>query len=230
MGGGIVSSIIASLIVMGGGVLFAYLRSKHSDKAPIVLYGFAGAACIAVLCYTIMGRDVFSFRQPTATSIDNVEENIKKWTYDLGFAISPAPSSADYYFAETVTLKNGLIIAVGRMKERPGFLQLDSVLSVAPEHQTALTKLTVAEANIVSQEVLLELARSRVEYAMTLTPGSQQQGVQPILALQNITIIKPLPVNNLTEGAYLDALSEVEADITMARAALVLSLARHAHT
>ncbi len=71
---------------------------------------------------------------------------------------------------------------------------------IGPEHQTAWSKLTLAEANVVLQEILLELARAKMAYTIVGSPlgGS---GTQSIGAMQNITIQRPVPLaNNYNEG------------------------------
>jgi hypothetical protein len=215
------------LIVILGGLLFARLRSKHAEKAPIALYGIVGAACVAILIYTVMGREVFSFRQSVEITTDNLEEHVKLWANGLGLGVSSTAAIPDAYFADTVTLRNGIPVTVSRAKSRPRFLQFQSTLSIVPEHQVALAKLTVAEAGIVMQEILLELARSKINYEIAIT---QPLGTQPTLALQGIAILRAVPItSNLSEGAFTQALDDVDAGITIARAALVLSLDRHSH-
>jgi hypothetical protein len=229
MGVGIISSIIASLIVILGGLLFAHLRSKHAEKAPIALYGIVGAACVAILIYTVMGREVFSFKQSVEITNDNVESHIKAWANDLGMAVSPAPSTPDVFFNDAITLKGGNVVAVARAKDKSGFLQFQSPLVIAPEHQAALAKLTVEEANIVMEEILLELARSKIGYVFV--GGPQTAGTQQAIGLQSIVVQSTLPIaGNINEAMFSAKIDEIIEGLTIARATVILTLARHAHT
>jgi len=158
----ILSDVVYGLFILGGGVFLAYLKNKHSDKAPAALYGFIGAACIAVLIFAVSGRAVFTHRPPEVTT-DNIEENVKLWAEHLGMNIGPA-SEPDSYFAYSLGIPNsGFSVEVFRLvKEKPSFLQFKSVVAVAPEHQQAISKMSQPGIDRAIEQLTLELDRANL--------------------------------------------------------------------
>jgi hypothetical protein len=229
LGEGILASILATVIVAGGATVLTWAKKKWPTHGDLMLYWLMSATCLSVLTvivFAAIGYKPFAKPKPPEITNENVEEHVRAWAVDLGMAVSPGPSAPEFFFTDTVTLKNTLPIVVGRAKDKTEFLQFQSPLSISPEHQAALAKMTVEEANIMMQEILLELARSKVGY--TMVGGATMQ--QSPLAIQGIMIQATLPIaSNINEGMFSAKLDEVNAGVTIARATVILTLTHHAH-
>jgi len=127
--------LLAALVA----ALITWLRSKASKWATPLLYGITTFTAVLIIGYVLTGQAVLS--RQTKITAENVEANVKKWSEDLGMSIERT-SRQDSYFSYTLRLHNGDPIEVFRAKEKPGYLQFMSTISVAPEHQAVLGKLT----------------------------------------------------------------------------------------
>jgi hypothetical protein len=225
---GIITSIAATLLLLGISALLTWIKKKWPQHGDLVRYFLTTAAALGILLFVITGYVPFDKPRTPEITQDNLDEHVKKWAYDLGMADAAGATSPDYSFLENVSVKDGIIVTVGCAKQRPGFIQFQSTLTVSPEHQTAWSKLTLEEANVVLQEITLELARAHIAY--TIVGGPTSNGTQTFGTIQNILVQRPVPlVSNFDEGMFAQALDEVDQGITVARAAVVLSLARHPH-
>jgi hypothetical protein len=204
------------LFLAGGGALLGYLKAKKLDFTPIVLYVMAGVTCVAIVLFTLTGRPLLS-RPLQQSTPDNVEANIKAWSDDLGFAVAKAqavPPGAS--FALLVTLASGNPIVVARINQMPNYVQLSCGLVLSPEHHAAMAKLSKGQADAVKQEVILELALSRMGYTTMEQQGNSQ--------LQSIVLSKSIPIADLAEPGFLGYMNEMDSAVSLARAATILAL------
>jgi hypothetical protein len=167
---------------------------------------------VAILVYTFTGHAVFSSPQPETTS-NNAEGNIRKWAAALGLGIQPI-SVPDTDFALKVSLLDGNPVVVSRfIKDSPGFIRFGVNVVLVPEHVVALGKLDEQQALDVTEEVALELDRSRIQYAFVGAPR-----------ISNIGLSKAIRIHDLTEDSFKGALDELDSDLGVVRWSLALAL------
>jgi hypothetical protein len=227
----VLSNLVWWLLFVGGSALLGWLRAKKPQIAGPVLYGLAGATCLGILWFTFTGHAILSKQLPQITP-DNIEGNVRKWADSLGMSVARMPqvaSSPDVYFGILVTLQNGTPIYVFREKEKPGYLQMQTPLALSPEHLALLNKLTPDEENSVSQEVLLEVARTRMGYQVMTASGQQvAPQSQPMVLQQTIVLMEGVPIGNeLTEAAFAQHANELDSAVMIVRASTVLTLQRY---
>jgi hypothetical protein len=217
---GVIQGILGTLIydlllaaVVAGAI--AWLRSKQSRWASPVLYGLGAFTAVLLIAYTFIGHGLLLKQKPETTS-ENIEDNVKAWTSALGLGTQSVPV-ADTYFAYKITLANGNAVVVARgSKEKTGYLQFEIGVVPSPEHQAILATLTKDQADVVTQEVTLELARSKIGYTMA-GPDAQH-------LMQAVILMKAVPLANLNEATFAAALDEVDSAVSLIRAAFALSL------
>lgn len=213
------------ILIVGGGAVIGVVKAKWPNYAPRVLYGAAGAACIAALLFTMTGRAILSSPPPPETTPDNIEANVKVWSENFGIAFTKA-SIADTYFAFMLTTRSGLPVQVARMtREKPAYLQFATTLTFAPEHQAVLGTLTKDQIDTVMQEIALELAKTRVGSAIG-TVSVPQTGTN-ILGQQTVIVLqRAAPIVNLNEAKFSDSIDDMEFTASLVRAATSLALRR----
>ena len=197
-----------------------------------VLYGLGAATCIALLSYAALGHGLLSKLKPPITP-SNIESYVRQWYDSLGLGIAKMPVTPDADFGFNITLKNGNRIVVGVAKERPNYLQYQTLVALTPEQQTALARLNQAQANRVTQEVVLELARSRVAYTIGGPLIMIQQGAQLAAQVPGLQIGTPMstiilgrgvPMSHLDEAKFAGYVDEMDSAMSVAGAAVALAL------
>jgi hypothetical protein len=107
------------ILIVGGGTVIGIVKARWPDYAPRVLYGVAGAACIAIILFTLTGHAILSKYQPEITQ-DNAEVIIKQWADSLGMGVSrprEGPSLVNtVFFYDAVALHKGTQVMVARAK------------------------------------------------------------------------------------------------------------------
>jgi hypothetical protein len=174
-------------------------------------------------------------KQQPETTTENVENNVRKWADSLGVGVTKMSAQGlpiqNAYFSLVLTLQNGNPLWVYRTKEKPGYLQIMCPITLAPEHLAILDKLTKDQADVVTQEVLLELARSNFGYQMMTSLGPPAGGsakTPPTILQQTIILIKSVPIGNgLTEATFVQNTNEVDSAISLVRAATALALGHY---
>lgn len=90
---------------------------------------------------------------------------------------------------------------------------------LSPEHQAILSKLTKEQAADVTEEVTLELARSKIGYTITGPPPGQ---------MQTVLLQRSVPITSgLTEATFGGYLDEMDSAISLVRLATTLALAHN---
>lgn len=230
---GVVSNLLYAVLIFGGGALLAVLRVKWPNYADPVRYGVIGAACVAIILFAFTGRALLSKRPPEVTP-DNLEENIRKWADSLGMSVARGSSqifpAQDIYFALNITMENGTPLMVFRGKEKSGFLQIQCPLTLSPDHLATLQKLTKEEQEAVTQEVLLELAKSKVGFQVMTATGVPMNTptAPPAVLQQTILLMKGVPItSDMNEASFAQSANEIDAAVTLTRAATALALQRY---
>jgi hypothetical protein len=117
-----------------------------------------------------------------------------------------------------VTLPDGNPLMVFRGKEKPGFLQMQCALVLSSEHLAMLSKLSKEQADDAMQEIVLEMARSRIGYIMQTALASpllngQMTTTKPAILQQTILVTKPLAISgDLGEASFGDRVNELDSD------------------
>jgi hypothetical protein len=222
---GIITSTLATVLWAGGATLLTWIRNRWPTYGTLALYWVASAACLAVLWFATTGYVPFSTVPPRVTS-ENIEANMKQWSENLGLAFTKA-NIPDSYFAYTITTRSGTPIQVLRsQKEKPSYLQFVSTLMMAPEHQAIMGTLTKDQVDTVTQEIAIELDKTRVGFVIA-TVGLPQTGAnsvgQTAIVLQRAGLITSL--NESDFAAYVD---DMEFAVQLTRAATTLAIKRMA--
>lgn len=233
---GIVTSVLATLLWFGGATVLTWIKHKWPRYGDLALYWVACAACLAVLWFAITGYVPFSTRPPQITP-ENIEANLKAWSENLGLGITKVSQlipEQDAYFGMVVTLQSGNPVTVFRGKQKPGYLQMQCPLALSQEHLAMLNKLTKDEAHAATQEVLLELARTKLGFQMMTASGQLVapggSAAQPIVLQQTIVIMKAAPItNDLTEATFAQHINEIDSAIAIVRGSTELTLQRYSH-
>ncbi|MGO8720817.1 MAG: DUF2299 family protein [Acidobacteriaceae bacterium] len=205
---------VSEILVVVGGLMLALLRKYKDDWAPVVGYGLGGAACIALLIFAITGRAIFS---TPITNSSNIEDNVKKWVASFGYGSEAVPPpSQNMDFAYRISMPNGSEMLVYRdIRNRPGYLQLQASLSIAPEHRAILEKLTTAQAaGVVEQTQNGILSRKLSYFFLGKDPND----------IESITITKAVVINGLTESGFGDAMDDIESTVALTRNQFLLAI------
>jgi hypothetical protein len=217
---GVLQAIFGSLLyelllATAVAALMTWLKSKQSRWATPLLYGVSAFAAVLLISYVLVGRGLLSKEQPETTP-ENVETNIRSWADNLGLGVAKQESGADNYFLYLIALHSGRVVYVGRTKSRPNYIQFQSNVTVSKEHQELLSKLSEERRNMVIQETLLELARSRIGYEI---PGPK---------FTVVMLTKSVPITSgLTEATFGGYLDEMDSAMALSIEAIVLSIERN---
>ncbi len=212
---GIFASLLAELLLaLGVAALIAYLRAKRERWAGPALYGLAAFAMVFVIGFTITGRAPLSKPQPETTS-ENVESNIRAWSDDLGLGVTKQQPGSDADFLYMITLHSGRPVFVGRVKKREGYLQFTGTVTVSKLHQDLIAKLSPSQQNRFTEELLVELARSRIGYSIS----------PPV-----VTLVKSSPITaGFSEASFAGYLDELDSTLALCQEAIPLAI-DHAST
>ncbi len=212
------------IIIIGGGALIGVLKAKWPSYAPRAIYVVAGAACTAIILFTLTGRAILSNPLPPETGPDNIEENVKLWSEDLGLAFTKA-NIPDTHFAYSITTGNGIAIQVMRSKkEKPFYLQMITTLLLSPANQATLTTLTKDQIDSFTDELSVELNKGRVGFSlafMSMPQTGTNAASQTILVLQ-----KAAPINGLTELGFSQLTDDINFTAQLVKADTTLILRR----
>jgi hypothetical protein len=228
---GVLSNLVYGILILGGGALLAYLRAKFPNYAGSALYGFIGAACVAVILFTFSGRGLFTSHPPEVTP-DNVEESIKKWCDNeaLGTVRMPTP---DAYFGLLITMSSGNQVLVYRGREKSGFLQMQVPLALSSEHLQMLSKLSKEQADDAMEDITLELNRARIGYILQTSVTSPLASAQvattkPTIFQQTLLITRPLAItSDLSEPAFMAQINEIDSEVGLVRGVTDVTLKRY---
>lgn len=214
---GLLTNGIYALLILGGGVMFAYLKKQGSAWVPAFSYGLGGAAGVAVVILCFRGIIAMPHTSTQITS-DNVESSIVGWANSLGTSESPI-EVPDTAFAYKITLSDGVAVIVARHKKnKPGYIYFQSGIAMSPAASDALGKLTDEQATTVLEELSLELARSKLEYGMSVPLGPKH--------LQGVVLTKGVALSDLTEATFVQAVDEVDSATGLVKASVSLSIQR----
>jgi hypothetical protein len=188
-------------------VLLVFLKLKAPAWADPIWYGLGAFTFLVVSLYALKAMDTLPPKVPQIT-FDNVEVTVKTWLEHFGLGIQKT-STADAIFTYKITLKNGTPVVIARTKELDNYITLQANLEVSPEHRVLLEKMKNEQITQLIHEVILELARSKIEGWL-------------VLPLQNVVLSRRVPItSNLTEDTFMERLQDIHFALNAARETIV---------
>lgn len=134
----------------------------------------------------------------TATTVDNIEANIRHWVDTFHLSIQRVADDPASYFAYNVSSRYGRTTTIIRSRQLERYLLMQNSVSVGPEHLRQLTALPQPQAILLVRDLSIEMARFKIgfEYNIPLTV---------------VVIKKTLPITtDLTEASFVQAFDEME--------------------
>jgi hypothetical protein len=218
---GLVSNGVWELVIFAAGIAVAILRKRDSKWVGPLLYGIVTVASLAVIWFTFTGRSLFSTAHSAEVTPENVEENLKTWADHLAMSLErQAPSDTKFfaYIGRAGGPRDP--VEISRVKEKPGYLQLNATISLSPEHQAALSKLSKQDSTKFINELGLEMARLKMGASLGIAANIKREPIQLTVALQ-----KAVPISNLNEGYFAERFDEMTGAMAQVRAITNLALA-----
>lgn len=214
---GLLTNGIWWLVLLFGGAVVAFLKVKRPAWAPPVLYGLAALACLSVVYFTFTGRSVFS---PAPVDTVNVEGNVKKWVSLIGYGSqsTPPPSATSDFAYQITPTGTETPLLVWRDKNKLGYLQLETVMTISPQHAAILKRITPVQAIEIMQYTESELLRRNLSFVFAGPDANR---------LQAITIIKGVPIDGLTESGFAYAVDDIESAQQLAKLSFVDALEKY---
>lgn len=207
------------LLIIGGATLLGWLRKKLPEHAPTIQYALVGAVCVAILLFVFTGHGILTKQQQPVT-IENIEQNIRAWADDLGMSIART-NRPDTYFSFSITLPGGATEDVFRAKEKTGYLQFLSTLTIAPEHQAILSKFTLPEKQQFVSELTLEIERANLDETFGSISSQDPNAVPAGIFVQH-----GVPIQSLNEGNFGETFDTVARGIELVKAIVQVRVAQ----
>lgn len=216
---GLLSHALYALLIFAGGAVLAAIKLKWPNYAEPARYGLIGAACVAVVLFALLGRGIISSPRPEITP-NNIEQNLKLWADHLSVTLERQDIS-DRYFSYIARFHGGDPVEVFRVKDRPEYLQFVASIDFAPQHQAIFAALSKAQQDKVTQELTLTLNQLRMGTIMGSLTAPTGQALQTKIVLQ-----KGIPIENMSQGVFVDSFDDMTRAVASARAAVSLDLAQ----
>jgi len=206
------SYVVQALLSLGGAVVLGWLKKRGSLWTTPALYGLAGFLLINGCFITLRLLFTPAPKAPEEITIANIETHVRDWADHLRLAVRRG-DSADAYLVFVISLSNGHEVAVSRNKTRDRYLTFEGAIQVSPEHRDVISHLPADQAAQLMDEVLLEMARSRLNFSLVGRP------------LQSVHIVKSVPIGNgLTEDVFAASIDEIDGGMFVARESIRLAL------
>jgi hypothetical protein len=211
------------LLVLGGGAVLGYVKRKLPEHASTLLYGAAGATCVAILIFTFTGRAILAKAPPDPITPENVEENVKQWAGNMGMNIGPA-TMPDSYFAYQLSLPSApdVPVIVFRGHEKPSYLQFRSAISVSPEHQAAFSKMSQPQVDRIMEQIDLEIGQANLGCTFAQLSAVNSQLHKTIMT--GAVLQRGVPIQNLNEQYFTDTFDALTRGISLVRTSVKLAL------
>jgi hypothetical protein len=195
------------LLAAGVAALLGWLKSKASQWANPVLYGIVAFTAVLIIGYVLTGRPVLSKQQPQVTP-ENIEANVKTWSENLGMSVERT-NRQDAFFSYAMRLYSGDPV-----------LQFMSTISIAPEHQAILAKLSQVQSEKMIQELNLEVARANLGCSFGIS--GTQNATSGTRFLTAVFLQRGVPLENLNEGYFGVNFDEITRGVELVRAVILL--------
>lgn len=192
---GLLTNALFYFFIVAGGTVLTLLKLRASRWATALLWGFAGAALIAVSVAAV--RIALSASQTPSINAENIERTVRQWATSFGYGVTPK-SDADMHFCFLVALPTGRQVLVGRPKELDRYITMRAMVTISPQHQALLAKMRSADQARFFHGLAIEMARFKIGFAQSAP-------------LQNVMLIRRLPIaDTLTESVFMEAIEEVD--------------------
>lgn len=220
---GIFGSILATLLLAGATTVLTWVRKTWPQYGDLARYWITTFAALAIIVYATTGYVPFAKHEPT-TSADNIAENVKMWCENLGLSIAKV-ALPDAYFGYTVTTLNGNPIQVGRStKEKSAYLQFVETVNPTADQQPIIGKLTQDQLDMLTQEMAVELNKSKIGFAVSTVSIPQIDGKTQ--AVQVAVLQKALPISGATEAQFSNTIDDLNFAAQLIHSETAVSLKR----
>lgn len=202
----IMSQIAWEIVLMlGAGAILGFLKRKLPQYADVALYGFVGAACVAVMWFATTGRAMF-YKEPLKTTTENIQSNVNGWLADYGVSVRKVDDPEAYFNFETI-LHDGVGLNVIRPQNRGKYLSISTSLKIPPGLKTKIDKLPMTRKREITNQISLEMARAKVRFYINFP---------------NVIVISDeLPItDDMTDDTLLKGLDNVDDGLILARTIL----------
>jgi hypothetical protein len=217
--GGVIDSIIATVLIAMAIAILAYLKAKRERIAGPVAYGLVGGMCVAVLWVAFTGIPVFS---KAPASPDSLEQYVKAWAEDMSLGVERYSRTGNYFGYTVTTIKGplGIPVSVYRATDTPNFLQFQYMVVLTPEDIAKLNSLGKEQQEILFQELMLQLSTADVGY----TAATNETPDGKLVSMSVVVGHSVLITDALTEGTFAEELQRLSAAVLRAKAIIKLSL------
>ena len=188
--------------------MLAILRKRESRWFKPLLAGLAGCALLSIIVLPFAVLPRLPKPAPDITP-NNVEANIKTWIDTFGWGQKKIDEDLAYFTIE-VTLHDDTHVRVARLKKFDRYIAMQAGVSLGPEEQAKLDKLSKEEAQYFKVALHRELARARID-------AWEEKGT---IQFNRTLLIS----NNLTEPIFLQNMLDVAAASKLVRAAIISEL------
>ncbi|MEK7995251.1 MAG: DUF2299 family protein [Planctomycetota bacterium] len=211
-----VGKIIGSLLASAGATMLAWLKRKGWPWATPILYGLGAFSLIISGLIGLQWWLRPIEKPPERITSANVEAHIRDWLDAFGLGVQRQEGSAsDLVFA--VTLHNNNHVMVSRNRQRDRYITLQGKINVSAEHAAIIAKVPAGQAMRLYDEITLEMARSKVGFAVVTTP--------PGARVQAVVVTKGLLIDDLTGDILAKGLDEIDSGMVLAKHTIRLALA-----
>jgi hypothetical protein len=209
-------SVEAKLIDLTLGLLVSILvgiwRKRNSPYATPVLYCLGCFASLTVICYFVVSFLNLPSDPPMATTSENVEENTKLWTGNLGYSVRKI-DQANNYFTLIITDIEGRGFVVRRPTQMGGrYLVIESTLTITGSDKETYDNLSDVAKEEVEEEISAEVAKQNISF-----------GVHP----PTINLNELTPISNLTENELRESINVVVNTLIIARQTFEIELKKN---
>ncbi len=163
-------------------------------------------------------RSCHSFEAATRNYLGKCGKEYQGLGYAFQLGVTKLQPDPDGDFGLAIALKGGNSLEIHKLKQSPAYLQIQSQLVLSPEHQKTLAKLTEEQSAFVTEELSLELARSKIGFTIVGPP------VQGEPQIQLVVLMKGVPISGLTESTFAGYMDEMDSAIKLSRTTTALLL------
>lgn len=193
---GVVSNIFYAALVITGGAVLALLKAFVPNLFTLVLWGFIGAALVAVILVAWAVWTRIPKRLPETTP-ENVEANIRTWL-DAFQVTTQRVTEPSAIFAFLVTLTSGMKSVIMRPRLFDKYIQMESAIRMGVDDRARFDALPQEEQSVFAATFSVELSRTGMGFTMDL-PNN------------NFILCRRIPITpNLTEGNFMEALEALD--------------------
>lgn len=184
------------LAIAAAAATFYYLRERGSELVSPLLYGFAGAASMAVLIAAIQYLAA-ARRQGTPVNAENIESHVRKWLDAFGYGVQRADNEECKFRMRVNSSDQTRTFFVAQPIRRPQYVSIAVIILPAADVQEAIGRLSNSQKEKIIHRLRLEFVRQRFEYQE--------------ISLDKIPFGRSIPITKeLTEDVFMRNVQEFE--------------------